>query len=843
MPYPHHSHKSNSRIAVSTFPHPYFRLIPFAFLSQGFDINCQNLTMTEKHLPLALEPTPKQDDRKLHRKKQFMVLVAFVVYLMVYLNKYITIGAKTAANGFDYKAVYLGALESNFASNWSKVYTSEPHLAGTNMGLVNYTRDKFEEYGLEATIDQYEILVSYPKDHDLNLLEDGKLIYKAPLKEDVIEEDETTSGDDLVPTFLGYAANGNVTAEYVYVNYGTKEDFEKLKALGVDVTGKIAVVRYGKIFRGLKVKFAQDNGAVGVLIYSDPGDDGEITVENGYEAYPNGPARQESSVQRGSVQFLGAIGAYPGDPTTPGYASKPGCDRVDPHKAIGKIPALPISIREVKPILAKLNGHGVKLTDDDWVGKLEGFDYYTGPSKKNELNLYNNQDFNISTLSNVYGEFKGEYDNEVILIGNHRDAWIKGGAGDPNSGSATILEMARALGELKAQGYKFKRTIRFASWDGEEYGLLGSTEYGEYASHHLKKNVVAYLNLDVAVEGDQLTLAGVPSLLNVVKKAASALQYPKKDETLWEHYVAKHGEFIRHLGSGSDYTVFLEHLGIPSLDSGFSSGKDSPIYHYHSNYDSYHWMEKYGDKDFVFHNLMAKFYGLIALELSEREVFDFKLGTYADYLIEYFKKVQENIPDTWLTEKVTNQDTWNKFLTISLDDAKYIDESTNGYYKPDPLPFRELMKASDCLKHRGSIMYHLEDHKDATLADLLDLTITDLETVKNTTKEFDIVSEQVQYKYENKDSLSLWERLKLKGAIIKQNKSSQYFERNFLHKQGLHEREWFKHVIYASGRFTGYEGQVFPMLQEAIEDNDFERFVVGLGVLSKTLRRINRELD
>lgn len=794
--------------------------------------------MSEKQLPLSSGPNSNRDSKTKSRRLA-IVCAILAVYFFGKIWSHFDFSEEPA---IDYKGVYLNALETNLASNWSKIYTSEPHLAGTNVGLVNFTRDKFEQYGFEATVDEYEILVSYPKDHDLNLLEDGELIYKAPLKEDVIEEDETTSGDDLIPTFLGYAANGNVTAEYVYVNYGTIDDFERLKALGVDITGKIAVVRYGKIFRGLKVKFAQDSGAIGVLIYSDPGDDGELTVANGYEQYPKGPARQESSVQRGSVQFLGGIGAYPGDPTTPGYASKPGCDRVDPHKAIGKIPVLPISIREVKPILAKLNGHGVKLTDESWIGKLEGFDYYTGPSKKNELNLYNNQDFNISTLSNVYGEIKGEYDDEVILIGNHRDAWIKGGAGDPNSGSATILEIARALGELKAQGFKFKRTIRFASWDGEEYGLLGSTEYGEYAAETLKKNVVAYLNLDVAVEGvENLSLAGVPSLLNIVKKAASMLKYPTSDQTLWERYVSKHGEFINHLGSGSDYTVFLEHLGIPAIDSSFSAGKDSPIYHYHSNYDSYHWMEKYGDKDFVFHNLMAKFYGLMILDLSQREVLDLKLGTYSEYLIEYFKKVQVNVPKSWLTEKAISQETWNEFLTVSREDAEYVHKNTNGYFKANPLPFEDLMKLSECRMHRGSVMYHLEDHKNATLSEILDLTVTDLEKIKNSTLEFDITSEEVQYKYDNKETLSFIERIKLRGAIIKQNKLSQFFERNFLHKKGLYQRDWFKHIIYASGRFTGYEGQVFPMLQEAIEDNDFDRFVVGLGVLSKTLRRLNHE--
>lgn len=750
-------------------------------------------------------------------------------------------------NDIDYKLTYLDALKTNLAGNWSKIYTAEPHLAGTNYGLVEFTKEKFEEYGLKAVVDDYEILVSYPKDHDLNLIESssGKVLYKAPLKEDVIDEDETTSGDDLVPTFLGYAANGNVTADYVYVNYGTKDDFEKLKALGVDVTGKIAVVRYGKIFRGLKVKFAQDNGAVGVLLYSDPGDDNGITPANGYEQYPKGPARQESSVQRGSVQFLGGVGAYPGDPTTPGYASKPGCVREDPHKAIGKIPALPISYREVKPILAKLNGHGVKLTDKDWIGELEGFEYYTGPSKKVELNLYNDQDFNISTLSNVYGEIEGAISSETIVIGNHRDAWIKGGAGDPNSGSASMLEIARALGELKAKGYKFKRNIVLMSWDGEEYGLLGSTEYGEFASQMLKRKVVAYLNVDVSVSGPVLGLEGCPSLFNVLKKVAGELEYPEEGVgSLLDHFLSHHGDKIGALGSGSDYTVFLEHLGIPSVDMGFGGGKDSPIYHYHSNYDSYHWMEKYGDKGFVFHNLMAKFLGLVALELSESSVLPLKLSDYADYLIQYFDTVKDKIPKSWFTETVKDKAVFQEYLTYSDDDVESIKSDTNGFYQVHSIsPFTEFLQADVCPTHKGNLMYQIQKHLNVTLDTLIDLTIKDLADLQNASSNFDAKSAELLMQYENRDSLSWLDKVKLWTHIIKQNKLMQYFERNFIHHKGLHERKWFKHMIYASGRYTGYAGQVFPLLQEAIEDNDFERFVKGLGVVTKAFRRIQHQLE
>lgn len=239
---------------------------------------------------------------------------------------------------------YLNILETNLAGNWSQFYCSESFLAGTNYKIIEFIKSKFTEFGLNTVEDRYDVYLSFPEEHDLKLLnqKNSEVLYRAPLQEDEIEEDEGTKGD-LVPTFLGYAANGNVTGEYVYANYGTIKDFANLKEAGVKVTGKIAVIRYGKIFRGLKVKFAQENGAIGVLIYTDPGDDHDITPRNGYKQYPHGPARQESSVQRGSAQFLGGVETSPGDPTTPGYPSKEGVSRSDPKDSIGLIPALPIS--------------------------------------------------------------------------------------------------------------------------------------------------------------------------------------------------------------------------------------------------------------------------------------------------------------------------------------------------------------------------------------------------------------------------------------------------------------------------------------------------------------------
>lgn len=731
----------------------------------------------------------------------------------------------------------LDRLKDNHAADWSRRYTSEPHLPGTNFGLVQWTRDKFEEYGWKTQIDTYDVYVSYPESHDLNLLDtDGSVLYKAPLKEDVLKDDSTSGGNDTVPTFLSYGANGNVTAEYVYVNYGRKLDFEQLEELGVSVRNKIAVMRYGRIFRGLKVKFAQEHGAVGALLYTDPADDGGITPANGYEEYPKGPARHQSSVQRGSVQFLGGVGAAPGDPTTPGYASKGDVKRQDPHKSIGKIPVLPISYREVKPILEKLNGQGRKAPKD-WRGELDGVLYNLGPHPNVTMNLYSNQIYNITPLWNVYGEIEGEIKDEVIVIGNHRDAWIKGGAGDPNSGLAALIEIARALGALKQAGYKFKRTIVLQSYDGEEYGLLGLTEYGEYAAKRLQKTVVAYLNMDVVCVGRFLHLEASPILNKALRSVAKKLPYPTKDfDTLYEHFVKEGRDHIGNLGSGSDYTVFLEHLGIPSLDFSFKQGKGDAIYQYHSNYDSYDWMQKYGDKGFVYHNLAAKYITLLALDLSKTGVIGFSLTDYANDLLKYFDQLKELIPKSWFHEHIS-PNAHVHYLYADYNTDELVEQATSKVYSAEAIFFPELVEIlrAHCSRHK--VMLRPRRHGKTKFGEFYKHTRKQLETLLAFASEFDAKSVLLETEYKNRGNLHWWNRIRLHYKIFRHNKVLQYFERNFLYAHGLHERSWFKHIVFASGRFTGYEGQTWPGIREAIEDSDIDRTVKWLGIAARAARR------
>lgn len=859
--------------------------------------------MSEKSLlPLTEHPVVRQS----HFFTRQRLLVALVLLLLLPCN--LLRSSWHPGQEALVAEEYLEVLKtSNLARNWSYEFTKDAHLAGTNPELVKWQLAKFAEYGLtNVHSEDFDIYLNYPNSTYLALVENGTATYHPSLKEDELAEDPTTVGPGLVPAFHGYLASGNVTAEYVYINYGTVEDFEVLARHGVSIKGKIAVVRYGKIFRGLKVKFAQEAGAVGVLLYSEPADDGEITVDKGYKAYPHGPARNPSALERGSVQFLSQI---PGDPTTPGWPSK-GDDvkRVDPHHSIPKIPSLPISFQEVVPILKKLNGHGLNL-GQNWTGSLHGVDYNIGPNPDAQLNLVNNQIYNISKLYNVYGEIEGHLKNEVILVGNHRDAWIRGGAGDPNSGSAAVLEVVRALSEVKAKipGWKPLRTIRFASWDGEEYGLLGLTEYGELYHKQLQKETVAYLNIDVAAAGTNLGLSGSPLLYGLLNDNAKKVAYPKNG-SLHSHFYENHKQ-IGFLGSGSDYTVFLEHLGIPSVDIGFSRGKADPVYHYHSNYDSFHWIDTYGDPGFKYHNTIAQYVGLLALDLSGQKVLKFGLTENAKEIEQFFDKEVEQIPEQWYDEKKQSRPK-GAFTDEDIFEENFSDEEyrelldamfESGVHVPLERPpffggfFHWFKKArgwvkgfvkhglvsfkSDHGKHHekphgkphgkhgkhgkashekavgkhgkhgkhGKPHHKKPSHDEPEDHNYLKFLV---ESVRGATQKFiktsSVLEErigeiEVLYKqlnhYSDFNPIKWIKKHQLDREVFHINLKLKFLERIFLYYHGLRDRSWFRHVVYASGRNTGYTGQPLPGLSEAVEDKDVKDTKKWLRILNHTLRR------
>jgi N-acetylated-alpha-linked acidic dipeptidase len=433
----------------------------------------------------------------------------------------------------------------------------------------------------------------------------------------------------------------------VYVGRGQQVDFDRLQALGVQLEGKIALAKYGGPFRGLKVKNAQDHGMIGTVIFSDPGDDGNMTEAKGVAAYPAGGARNPSTVQRGSVQFLST---YPGDPTTPGYVSKPDSERTDRSSITPQIPSLPISWIEAQPLLQALNGYGTNGTQVNrtgWVGAIPGVTYSTGAGSGATLSMSNVMNDTYATIWDAVGIINGTNQDEVVIVGNHRDAWIVGGAADPNSGSAVLIELAKAFGKLSATGWKPKRTIVLCSWDAEEYGLVGSTEWMEEYIPWLKNAAVSYLNIDVAVSGPIPDVSATPDLHAISTNLMKKITYPYRgatDLTLYDVWVHEGGE-VGVLGSGSDYTAFL-HRGIASIDMGAGGGPNDPVYHYHSNYDSYAWMERFGDPGFHTHKAMGQFLTLLLYHMVSDSVVPLEPAGYVSELEKYFTELNETIGAT-----------------------------------------------------------------------------------------------------------------------------------------------------------------------------------------------------
>ena len=511
----------------------------------------------------------------------------------------------------------------------TKALTQSAGLAGLNESSALYIRDTFESFGIKSRIETYEVLLNYPVHRSLCYCINRKTKFEAKLREEVVPYDETSSQQDAVPTFHGYSANGNATGRFVYANYGTLEDFAALDKAKITVNDTIVVMRYGHIFRGLKVKHAEDRGAIGAVIYTDPADD---AVKN-TPAYPYGLSRHPTSVQRGSVQYLSV---YPGDPTTPGYPSYPDAPRVNGTN-VPSIPSLPISYEDALPILEALNGQGPKIKGFN--GGLPNIDYCTGPSRHlDTLSLSNWGDYRIRTIWNVIGRIKGQLREEVVILGNHRDAWVFG-AVDPISGTSCLVEVARGLGRAIRSGWRPLRPIILASWDAEEYGLVGSTEWVEDHGSVLNKTALAYLNVDMATETTIPILRADASpllnalLYNVTKRITSVNGISLYDE--WRNSTDPTGPppRIRTLGSGSDYTPFQQHIGIPSLDLGYR--RDVAAYHYHSNYDSFYWMDTFGDPDWITHKYMSQIWALTAFTLCNTPIVAFNVSDYASAMLSY----------------------------------------------------------------------------------------------------------------------------------------------------------------------------------------------------------------
>jgi N-acetylated-alpha-linked acidic dipeptidase len=513
--------------------------------------------------------------------------------------------------------------------------SGQPHLAGTpgSKQTADWLLARLREYGLNANIETFEALLPTPGERVLELV--APMQFRAKLAEPALEVDPASSNPGIIPPFNAYSGDGDVTAPIVYANYGLPADYDTLKDKGIDVRGKIVIVRYGQSFRGVKPRVAFEHGAVGCIIYSDPRDDGYFQGDS----FPKGPYRPADGVQRGSVLDLGV---EPGDPLSPGWASEPGGRRLTVAEAttIQQIPVLPVSYNDATPLLQALDG---AVAPESWRGALP-FTYHLGPGAA-KVHLKVRMNNTTLPLYNVIARIPGsEFPDEWVMYGNHHDAWV-GGASDPLSGAASLLETARTLGDLSRQGWKPRRTVLLAFWDGEEYGLIGSTEWMEKHSEELNRRLAVYLNSDSSGKG-ALNLGGSHTLETFMREVVRDLNDPVSGKSLFEEYLAKAtktnsrvpAEFhLQPLGSGSDYTPFLQHLGIASLSLGFDNAAGNGVYH--SAYDDFYWYSHFEDTDFVYGRTLAQMNSISLMRLADSPLLPFEFGPLSASISSYLDEI------------------------------------------------------------------------------------------------------------------------------------------------------------------------------------------------------------
>ena len=684
-------------------------------------------------------------------------------------------GFRDAAAENATEARFLAVPDPKLAEEHLRTLTQAPHMAGTleDKATADYVAQKFRAAGLDTEIVEFKVWMNYPLEISVDVTAPAGVEMHGPTREHVAG-DPYEDDPRVVMPFNGMSPSGDAEADVVYANYGTPEDFEKLERLKIDVRGKIVLVRYGQNFRGVKEFVAQEHGAAGVIIYSDPFDDGWRRGDK----YPDGPWRPDTGVQRGSVGYMFE---FPGDPTTPGFASVPSLPeskRISPEQSaqMPKIPVTPLSYHDAWPILQHLGGPD---SPREWQGALP-FTYHVGPGPV-RVRMHLKQDYQFRTLWDVIGRVRGsESPDEWVVAGNHRDAWVYG-AVDPNSGTTAMLEAVHGVGELLKSGWKPKRTMIFASWDGEEEGLIGSTEWAEQHESELA-NAPAYFNMDVGVSGPKFGASAVPSLKQFLRDVTKAVPSPKGG-TVYEAWqkvdqpgvpstqspaeaigdgrrvpaASAKGEVpVGDLGSGSDYSAFQQHLGVPSSDIS-SSG---PYGVYHSVFDNFAWFKKFGDPDFVYEQQMARIFGLEAVRMADADVLPY------DYE-EYGKEV-----------------------------ATYLDAAGK----------RAENKFGD----------HVLDLGAATAA----------------AKHFQDAGTKILSKQKNPPRDAARLNQALRGA-----------ERALLVPEGLPHRPWFRHAIYAPGEYTGYAAVVIPGVNEALDKGDVERARQQLAVLAAALERAAKALE
>ena len=683
-------------------------------------------------------------------------------------------GFRDAAAELKAEARFLAVPDPKRAEEHLRILTQAPHIAGSpeDKATADYVAEKFREAGLDTEIVEYRVWFNYPDEVSVEAALPSGVIMRGPSREHV-DGDPFQDDARIKPPYNGMAPSGDAEAEVVYANYGSPEDFQKLAQMKIDVRGKIVLVRYGQNFRGVKAFVAQEHGAAGVIIYSDPADDGWKRGDK----YPQGPWRPDTGAQRGSIGYMFQ---FSGDPTTPGIAavpSLPDSKRTPPEKSaqLPKIPTTPISYADAWPVLEHLGG---PESPREWQGSLP-FTYHVGPGPV-KVKIHLKQDYQYRTIWDVIGRVRGtDWPNQWVVSGNHRDAWVYG-AVDPNSGTAAMLESVHGIGELLKSGWKPKRSLVFASWDAEEEGLIGSTEWGEEHAEELKE-AAAYFNMDVAVSGPKFGASSVPSLKQFLREISKAVQSPlggsvyeswhKSSQSGNETFNPQetsgstfrppaaqvHSDVsVGDLGSGSDYTVFLQHLGVPSTDIG-STGAYGV---YHSVFDNFNWFKKFGDPNFVYEQQMARLYGLEALRMANADYLPFDYEEYGKEILAY------------------------------IDGAKKKAEHKFTGRVPDFGP------AAQAAKH-----------------------------------------------FQDAGAKILLKERKAPEDATRLNRALCDAERALLLPEGLPNRPWYRHAIYAPGQYTGYAAVVIPGVNEAIDAADLDRTQQQITELAAALNRAARTLD
>lgn len=705
-----------------------------------------------------------------------------------------------ATKQIDWEKQFDAQLNAHNLDTWMQFLTSHPHHVGSPQDKANaeYMANLFKQWGYQTEIVSYNVLFPTPLTRSLELL--GSNPYKAKLEEATLKEDRTSGQkSEQLPSYNAYSADGDVTAQLVFVNRGTPADYEELDRMGIDVKGKIVIAKYGGSWRGIKPKVAAEHGAIGCLIYSDPEDDGYVQGD----VYPEGAFRPKDGVQRGSVMDMPV---YPGDPLTPGVGATKDAKRLDRSEAITimKIPVLPISYEDALPLLQSLSG---PVAPSSWRGGLP-ITYHVGPGKDNvHLKLQFNWD--IKPLYNVIAKMPGsELPDEWIIRGNHHDGWVNG-AEDPISGMVAELEEARAIGELVKRGYKLKRTLVYCAWDGEEPALLGSTEWTEDHQEELRKKAVLYVNTDSNSRGF-IGASGSHTLEPFFNEIADdvidpqtgvSIQERKYASTLVNADKASRTKLIGNkniklgaLGAGSDWSGFLQHLGIASLNLGFGGEGDGG--EYHSIYDSYDHYIRFGDPGFQYGVALSKTAGRVMMRMANADVLPFDVNVFYKTVNDYFTELK-----TLLDNTRTQTDEENSMIRDSLFDLAK--DPTKTYHSPkmkDAVPFLNFSVLENAMMQ-----------------------------MKNRTEDF-----QKQYD----DAARL--------PVDKQNELNQILytiERSLINENGLPRRAWYKHQIYAPGYYTGYGVKTLPGIREAIEQRNWKEAQDNIEIVSKTIEKYTQQVQ